>query len=437
MHGKISNFVSPLSADHLIRRGVIGILILAGLLVLWLSLAPLSGALVAHGVVKVDKERKLVQHLEGGIVQDILVADGQHVQEGQPLLVISDTRVDASVDSLQHELYGELMRSARLKAERDDKSTFIVPAEFAGRMQTPEIMEMQRAEQHLFESRKSSLDQQIALLERQIAEADREIAGWQGQYESGKRSLDLMRQELETGEQLLEKNFVSKTRVMGMQRQVAEYETRLDNYVAEQSKARQKKLDMELQIVRLRTAFMQNGAAELEDSAHKISQIRERLRPNIDAQNRKIVRATVAGKIVDLKVHTPGGVIAPGATLMEIVPDNRDLVVDAKVHVEDIEELHTDMIADIRLSAYQQRSQHMLQGTVTYVSADRLIDEASRLPYYAVEIRVDPESLKEADNVKLLAGMPAEVYIRTSERTLFDYLLAPITQSMRRGMRET
>jgi HlyD family type I secretion membrane fusion protein len=411
--------------------------VLAVLLVLWISLAPLSGALVAHGVVKVDKERKLVQHLEGGIVHDILVSDGQFVAEGQPLLVIADTRVDATVDALQHELYGELMRIARLKAERDEKSRFSPPPELKGRMQNPDIMEMQRAEQHLFESRKSSLDQQIALLQRQIAESDREIAGWQGQYESGKHSLELMRQELATGEQLLEKNFISKTRVMGLQRQVAEYETRLDNYVAEQSKAKQKKLEMELQIVRLRTAFMQNGATELEDSAHKISQIRERLRPNIDVQNRKIVRATVAGKIVDLKVHTPGGVIAPGATLMEIVPDNRDLVVDAKVHVEDIDELHTNMVADIRLSAYQQRSQHMLQGVVSYVSADRLIDEASGLPYYAVEIRVDPESLKEADNVKLLAGMPAEVYIKTSERTLFEYLLAPITQSMRRGMRET
>lgn len=411
--------------------------VLAGLLVLWMLLAPLSGALVAHGVVKVDKERKLVQHLEGGIVQEILVTDGQYVSEGQPLLVISDTRVDASVDALQHELDGEMMRSARLLAERDEKPTFSVPAELKGRMQSPDIIELHRAELHLFDSRKSSLEQQIAILKRQITEADQEIAGWQGQYNAGEHSLDLMRQELATGEQLLEKNFISKTRVMGLQRQVSEYETRLESYVAEQSKAKQKKLEMELQIVRLRTAFMQNGAAELEDSARKISQIRERLRPNIDAQNRKIVRASVAGKIVDLKVHTTGGVIAPGATLMEIVPDNKELVVEARVHVEDIDELHTDMIADIRLSAYQQRSQHLLQGKVTYVSADRLIDEVSRMPYYAVEIKVDADSLRDAENVKLLAGMPAEVYIRTTERTFFDYLLAPITQSMRRGMRET
>ncbi|MGC2165466.1 MAG: HlyD family type I secretion periplasmic adaptor subunit, partial [Gallionella sp.] len=315
--------ISPLSVDHLIKRGIFGMVILAGMLLLWVLLAPLSGALVAHGVVKVDKERKLVQHLEGGIVQEILVSDGQYVAEGQPLLVISDTRVDASVDALQHELDGEMMRNARLLAERDGLLAFAIPTELKGRIGKPEIAELLRAEQHLFDSRKSSLEQQIDILKRQIGESDQEIAGWEGQYKSGQHSLDLMQQELTTNEQLLEKNFISKTRVMGLQRQVTEYQTRLENYIAEQSKAKQKKLEMELQIVRLRTAYMQNGAAELEDSTHKLSQIKERLRPNIDAQNRKIVRASVAGKIVDLKIHTAGGVIGPGATLMEIVPDNK------------------------------------------------------------------------------------------------------------------
>lgn len=210
MQAAITTSSSPLAVDHLVKRGLLGIAVLAGLLVLWMLLAPLSGALVAHGVVKVDKERKLVQHLEGGIVQEILVTDGQYVSEGQPLLVISDTRVDASVDALQHELDGEMMRSARLLAERDEKSTFPVPSELKGRMQSLEIIELHRAELHLFGSRKSSLEQQIAILKRQIAEADQEIAGWQGQYDAGEHSLDLMRQELATGEQLLERTLSAR-----------------------------------------------------------------------------------------------------------------------------------------------------------------------------------------------------------------------------------
>jgi HlyD family secretion protein len=274
-------------------------------------------------------------------------------------------------------------------------------------------------------------------LNRQIAEANQEIDGWNGQYKAGEHSLELMQQELKTNEQLLDKNFVSKTRVIGLQRQVTEYQTRLESYVAEQSRARQKKLDMELQIVKLRAGYMQNSAIELEDSTRKLGQLKERLKPNIDAQNRKIVRASVAGQIVDLKVHTTGGVIAAGATLMEIVPDNKELIIEAKVPVEDIDELHLNMLADIRLSAYQQRSMQLLQGTVTYISADRLIDEASHVPYYSVEIKVDSASLKAAENIRLVAGMPAEVYIKTTERTLFDYFMAPITQSLRRGMRET
>jgi len=437
MEANETRVVAPLSVEYLIKRAIFGIAVLAAMGILWVVLAPLSGALVAHGVVKVDKERKLVQHLEGGIVQEILVADGQHVEQGQPLLEMSDTKVDASVDALQHELDAEVMRNTRLMAERENAVRLAIPAEIRERLKDPEVVELVRAEQHLFKSRRNSLEQQIEILNRQIAEGVQEIDSWGGQYKAGLNSLELMQQELATNEQLLEKSFISKTRVMALRRQVADYQTRLESYVAEQSRARQKKLDMELQIVKLRAAYMQNSATELEDSARKIGQLRERLRPSIDAQNRMVVRAPVAGEIVGLKVHTSGGVVAPGATLMEIVPDNQDLVVEAKVHVEDIDELHLNMVADIRLSAYQNRSLQLIRGTVTYVSADRLIDEASRIPYYLVEVNVDSDSVKAAGDVKLVAGMPAEVYIRTSERTLFDYLLAPITQSLRRGMRET
>lgn len=428
---------SPLSVDHLIKRGLLGMAALALLIISWMTLAPLSGALVAHGAVKVDKERKLVQHLEGGIIQEILVTDGQFVKQDQPLLVLADTRVDASVDALRHELNGESMRNARLLAERDNADSVSVPSELKARMSFADVAELVRAEQHLFDSRRASLNQQIEILNRQIAEAAQEIEGWNGQYNAGEHSLELMQQELKTNEQLLDKNFVSKTRVIGLQRQVTEYQTRLESYTAEQSRAKQKKLEMELQIVKLRAAYMQSSASELEDSTRKLSQLKERLRPNIDAQNRKIVRASVTGQIVGLKVHTTGGVIAPGATLMEIVPDNKELIIEAKVPVEDIDELHLNMIADIRLSAYQQRDMQLLQGIVTYISADRLIDEASHMPYYAVEIKVDSTSLKAAENVRLVAGMPAEVYIKTAERSLLDYLMAPITQSLRRGMRET
>lgn len=428
---------SPLAVDRLIKRGLLGITILLLLIVAWVSLAPLSGALVAHGAVKVDKERKLVQHLEGGIVQEILVTDGQFVKQDQPLLVIADTRVDASVDALRHELDGEIMRNARLSAERDGSLTITLPAELKDRASSPDVRDMIHAEQQLFNSRRASLEQQISILNRQISEAGQEIEGWNAQHQSGEHSLELMQQELKTNEQLLEKNFISKTRVSELQRQASEYQTRLDSYVAEQARARQKKLDMELQIVKLRANYMQGSATELEDSTRKISQLKERLRPSIDAQNRKIVRASVAGQIVDLKVHTTGGVVAAGATLMEIVPDNKELIVEAKVPVEDIDELRLNMTAEIRLSAYQQRTMQLLQGSVSYISADRLIDEVSHQPYYSVEVKVDAASLSAAENIRLVAGMPAEIYIKTSERTLFDYLMAPITQSLRRGMRET
>lgn len=433
----VHHSVQQLAVPHLAKRGMIGMAVLALLVVLWMVLAPLSAAIVAHGAVKVDKERKLVQHLEGGIVKDILVADGQQVKQGEALLILADTKVDASVDSLRHEFYSELMRNARLQAERDAANKVAIPADLNARIRSHEVDEIMRAERQLFATRRDNLEQQVALLRSQIGEINQEVAGWDGQFKAGERSLDLMQQELSINEKLLEKNFVAKARIIGLQRQEADYQTKRESYVAEQARARQKKLDMELQIVRLRADYMQHAALELEDSTRKLNDLKERLRPSVDAQDRQIVRASVAGKIVGLKVHTAGGIIAPGATLMEILPDNQELIVEAKVPVEDIDELHLDMTADIRLSAYQQRSAQLLKGTVSYVSADRLNDEVTHMPYYAVEVKVDPASLRSAENIKLIAGMPAEVYIKTTERTLFDYLLAPITQSLRRGMRET
>lgn len=437
MNAQVYQLVSPLSVNHLAKRGIIGIVVLVILVVLWMVLAPLSAAIVAHGAVKVDKERKLVQHLEGGIVKEILVADGQQVQRGEALLVIADMKGDASVDSLRHEFYSELMRNARLRAERDGASKVVVPVELNARIHSHEVDEIVRVERHLFAGRLANLEQQVALLRSQMDEVSQEIVGWNGQFQAGEQGLDLMRQELHINEKLLEKNFVTKARVLGLQRQVTDYQTKRENNVTEQARARQKKLDMQLQIVRLRTDYMQHAALELEDATRKLNDLKERLRPSVDAQDRQVVRASVSGKIVGLKAHTAGGIIAPGAVLMEILPDNQELIVEAKVPVEDIDELHLEMSADIRLSAYQLRTAQLLKGTVSYVSADRLNDEVSHMPYYAVEVKVDPASLASAENIKLIAGMPAEVYIKTKERTLLDYLLAPITQSLRRGMRET
>lgn len=437
MNNQILPLASPLSVQYLARCALIGVVVMVLLVGLWIILAPLSAAIVAHGTVKVDKERKLVQHLEGGIVKEILVVDGQQVQQGEGLLMIADMKGDASLDSLRHEFYSELMRIARLQAERDEASKITVPVELNVRINFQEVDEIVRAERHLFAGRRANLEQQVALLRSQMDEVSQEIVGWNGQFQAGEQGLDLMQQELHINEKLLEKNFVTKARVLGLQRQVTDYQTRRENNVAEQARARQKKLDMELQIVRLRTDYIQHAALELEDATRKLNDLKERLRPSIDAQDRQVVRASVSGKIVGLKVHTAGGIIAPGAVLMEILPDNQELIIEAKVPVEDIDELHLEMSAEIRLSAYQLRSAQFLKGTVNYISADRLNDEISHMPYYLVDVKVDSNSLKSAENTKLIAGMPAEVYIKTTERTLFDYLLAPITQSLRRGMRET
>ncbi len=428
---------SSFSLEHLSRRGTIGMVVLGAVIVLWTLLAPLSGAIMAQGIVKVDKEHKLVQHLEGGIVKDILVTDGQYVQQGQALLTIADTKVDASVGSLRNELDSEWVRKARLQAERDDEIRMEIPKELKARIKLGELGEVVRIEQHLFSMRRVNLQQKVKLLRSQVEEVSNEIAGLSEQIQSGQHGLELMQQELQINEQMLGKSFVSKTRILELQRQVTDYQTRRESYATEQAKARQKKLELELQIVRLREDYMQQAATELEDVIRKVNDLKNRLHPSMDAQERQVVRAPVSGKIVNLKIHTAGGVIGAGATLMEIVPDNQDLIIEAQIAVEDIDELHLNMPAEIRLSAYHQRTSKMLLGNVIYISADRLSNETSPKPYYAVMIKAEPLAPQAVENAQLVVGMPAEVFIKTTKRTVVEYMFAPIVQSLRRGMRES
>ncbi|MGQ0656871.1 MAG: HlyD family type I secretion periplasmic adaptor subunit, partial [Chromatiales bacterium] len=201
--------------------------------------------------------------------------------------------------------------------------------------------------------------------------------------------------------------------------------------------ARQKITGHELRIASLRDEYLQTAADELTASQAKIFDLEERLRPLQDASERQQIIAPIAGEVVGLKVFTVGGVIAPREPLLDIVPEDNPLIVEARVNVESIDELRLGMDADIRLTAYHVRSTPLIRGTVTYVSADRLSDEQTRAPYYLAHITVDKESLRAAGELRLLPGMPAEVFIKTQARTALDYLLEPVMGSLRRSLRES
>ena len=421
------------------RHAVSGLLVIvlgSAALAAWATLAPLAGAVIAPGFVKVDLNRKVVQHLEGGIVREIRVRDGDRVKSGQPLVVIEDVKVDATIDQLKLQLLAERAKAARLVAEAQYARKPVFPADVLSRAADSKVAETLEREQALFAARRTAVEDQVALLRRQIREIGDEVHALDAQIDAEGRGLGLQREELKANEDLLKQKYVQKTRVLALQRAVADYEARYGEHRAELAKARQRASELDLRIVSAQNTYKQAAMDELKDSTTRLFDLQERLRPSLDAAQRQQVLAPVAGEVVGLKVFTPGAAVAPREVLMEIVPTEKTLIIEGRIRPEDINSVRVGSEADVRLTAYRQRTTPLVRGAVSYVSGDRLVDPQNGAPYYTVHVSVRPEALAEAGNLQMQAGMPAEVFVRTDERTTLDYLLAPVTAYLRRAMRE-
>ena len=408
-----------------------GLLVIAGGLVaigVWAYFAPLSGAVIAPGFVKVDLNRKVVQHQEGGIVRAVRVRDGERVAQGQELVLLDDVRIDAQLDLLRTQFDAERAKVARLEAERTLAAKPVFPKD---RLK----QEFVTREEALFRARREALDSQIAVLRRQIRETVEEADALAEQIGAEERALKLQKEELAANQRLLEQGYVQKTRLLTLQRAVAEYEARHSERRAELSKSRQRASELEFRILSMRNTYVQAATDELKESTGKMFDLEERIRPSRDASERQKIAAPIAGEVVGLRVFNAGSVIGPREVLMEIVPKEKRLIIEARIRPEDINHVLAGSEADIRLTAYQSRTTPLVPGAVTYVSGDRLVEQQTGAPYYIVHIDV-PEQALGAANLRLQAGMPAEVFIRTDTRTALDYLLAPVTSYLRRAMRE-
>jgi HlyD family type I secretion membrane fusion protein len=415
-------------AKRVIRSGLLVIVVGALALGLWGFWAPLSGAIIAPGFVKVDLNRKVVQHQECGIVRAVRVRDGDRVTQGQELVLLDDVRIDAQLDLLRTQLDAERAKSARLEAERSLAARPVFPRNLLKD-------EFRTREEALFRARRQALDSQIEVLRRQIRETVEEAGALAEQIAAEERALKLQKDELAANEQLLSQGYVQKTRLLTLQRAVAEYEARHSERRAELSKSRQRASELEFRILQMRNTYVQTATDELKEASSRMFDLEERIRPSRDASERQKIVAPIGGEVVGLRVFNAGSVIGPREILMEIVPQEKRLVVEARIRPEDINYVKQGSEADIMLTAYQSRSTPLVAGKVTYVSGDRHVDQQSGAPYYIVNIEVAESSLAAA-SLKLQAGMPAEVFIRTDKRSALDYLLAPVTTYLRRAMRE-
>jgi len=404
-------------------HAVVPVAVVAALAGAWSVTAPLSGAVIAPAQVKVELNRKTVQHQEGGIVREILVRDGQKVRAGEPLVVVGDVRSDSTLKLLQDQLAAEKIREARAAAEAALAEHFDAPA--------------RSRERALFVTRRRILDEQIASLQAQIREAESQATALQGQIEATEMSARLSAEELRMNEELARQGFVHRTRILGLQRTEADYRARVGEYSSELAAARQRIADLRARIAQARNVYQSQAADELRDSSDKVRDLEERLRPSQDQVERQIVRSPVDGEVMALRVTALGAVIGPREPILDVVPGQEKLVVEARIRPQDIDYVRKDARAEVRLvNAFDSRSAPLLPGKVAFVSADRVKAADSPDSWFVATVELDAADVARYPGLRLQAGMPAELYVTTPARTLVAYLARPLEVFASRALRE-
>jgi HlyD family type I secretion membrane fusion protein len=431
-----SNLHRAADARVAIRCGLIVLALAVGGLGVWAAVATLSSAIILQGFVKVEDNRKTVQHREGGIVKAIRVKEGDYVSAGSPLIELGDERVAADLEAVAAQLDAETAKAARLEAESAGTAQIDFPASLLARAAEPGAASAMRSERTAFQAKRRALDEQLSLLDEQSAQVRQEISGLERQAQSKQSATALMRDEVRTHESLSSVGFVSKMQVLRLQRNLEDYEAQRQEYVANAARAKQRHAELVARAKTLRTQYRQSAADELPQTRTRVAALEQQSRSSRDTARRQAIVAPISGKVVDLKVFTIGGVVAAGAPLLDIVPADTALTIEAKLNVDDVAHAVLGMPADIRITAYSPRSAPLLRGELRYVSADRMTDAATGHPYYSARIAVQPESLRAAPDLHLQPGLSAEVFLRAGEHTPLQYLTEPIRNSMRRALRQ-
>ena len=412
--------------------GIIVIVLFLGGFGVWSILASLETAAISQGRVTVDSKRKTVEHLEGGIVADILVEEGEDVSAGQILVALDDTHARASFSSIEGSYHAMAALRARLEAERGGLAEIRWPAWLLEEVRDEGVLAVQ---ERIFETRRQSLDNHIAIYGQRIAQMREEVAGLEEEIEAQDQQIELLEEELEGLGGLIARGFERKSRYLALKRRKAEIAGERARSRARIARVEQSVGETRLRIAELGNAHLHDVVEDLRETELRISSLRERMSTARDVLSRTRVSAPVSGTVVNLRVFTRGGVVDPGEPLMDIVPAGDPLIIETRIAPTDIDVVYPDMPARVRLTAFSHLTTPPLYGKVLQVSADSLVDERTGAPFYEARVALDPEQ-PELGGLTLQPGMPAEVMIVTGKRTPLDYLLNPVVTSLGRALRE-
>lgn len=432
-----ASFSAPGNARPVIWIGALIVLLAFGGFGAWAALAPLDSAVQAEGTIVVESNRKVVQHLEGGIVRTIHVNDGDVVQKGQIVVTLDKTEPQARVSMLRKQLDGALALEARLLAERDGRDAIDFPEDLLARAGfEPHATQIVSGQRTQFIERRRSLEGQVRIFEQRIVQSRDEIRGMEAQIDSRERQIAILEDELGGLRTLYEKGHAPRSRILAMEREQVRLEGEIGADQAGVARAQNGIGEAEMQITQLRQQMREEVVTQLQEVQDRLADLEERYIVASDVLERRELRAPQSGVVQNLAVHTLGGVVQPGNEVMQVIPQNDRLVVEGRIPPQDIDRVLVGQEADVRMTALNPRSTPVLYGRVVTVSADRLEDEQDGTPYYRARVEVSDAEIARLGTETLRAGMPAQVLIKAGERTVADYLLKPLSDAMSRSFIE-
>ena len=428
----------PVTTNYrgIINVGIFALVFLFGGLIAWMSWFVISGAVVASGSVAVKGKPKMVQHLDGGVIAAINVVDGQTVKQGDIVVRLDDTIHHANLLIYRNRLRESVALRARLEAERSEREHIAWLDDFLQTLKIDFDKSVRTGQQKLFEARRSTLNGQVQLLNEKIAQFNNQINGVEALKESKKRQIELIGRELEGVRKLFKQGNTTQRRLLELERESVRLIGEQAEHDAQLARIRNSIKEMNVEILQSKRKFREQVLTELRTTTVEINDLVQQLYATRQKLNRIEIRAPVSGVIHELAVHTVGGVIAAGATVMQIVPQDEAVEIEVAVEPQFIDDLFIGQEASVRFTAFNQRTTPQLNGKVVAISPASTVNQTTGMAYYQVRVGIGDEELTRLGQQKLVPGMPVETFMRKTDRTVLSYLMRPLTDQIYRAFRE-
>jgi protease secretion system membrane fusion protein len=423
-------------ADSQTRLGWWIVIAGVGGFLLWASLAPLDKGVPLSGTVTVATNKKAIQHLTGGTVDAIVVKEGDVVKAGDVLVRMNAVQATVNAEIARVQYFSARTTEARLMAERDGKKILVFPPELEGVKDDPRVASNIRMQQQLFSTRQSAIQSELSALDENIAGLVLQNKGLEESRDGKKLQLQFLKEQLDGMRDLAREGYVARNRLLELERTYAQLSTAISEDISNIGRGQRQISEFRLRRLQRQQEYQKEVRTQLSETQKEADGLANRLTGLDYDLGNVLVKSPVDGTVVAMNVFTHGGVIAPGFRMMDIVPSDDPLMVDGQLPVHLIDKVHPNLRVELIFSAFNQNQTPHVPGIVTQVSADRLVDEKSGQPYYALKAKVAPEGMTLISNLKIRPGMPVELFVKTGERTMMNYLVKPMLDHLKMSMTE-